>query len=392
MVCNKVTRWPLIMTTEKKEDPTIIVQETPDQEKYELLKEKLWYKQALRENSKTIDHKQVRLNIQADALPSKTFFIMNALAAIIAGYGLLADSAAVVIGAMLVAMMLGPISGIALAFIDNRWILFRTAFTTLVLGVAMIYSIGFMLGLININLPITQEILSRTQPTIMDLMIALAGGAAGAFAAVSPRLSVAVVGVAVATALVPPLVASGILLAHMEWENAGNAFILALTNIVAIQVSSSLVLWLTGFRRGSDIEVKSTVVEFIKRNFISLLFLLSLTVYLSFNFTHMLNKQLYENKVNADISEFFNKNNNIIDTIQFDKRQDFTLIRVVIRGDTPPQASDVEKLNELLKADLKKELSIVQVRFIPVEIIEARNSPNLNIKQTEAAKLVKNKN
>lgn len=391
MVCNKVTRWPLIMTTEK-EDPTIIVQETPDQEKYELLKEKLWYKQALRENSKTIDHKQVRLNIQADALPSKTFFIMNALAAIIAGYGLLADSAAVVIGAMLVAMMLGPISGIALAFIDNRWILFRTAFTTLVLGVAMIYSIGFMLGLININLPITQEILSRTQPTIMDLMIALAGGAAGAFAAVSPRLSVAVVGVAVATALVPPLVASGILLAHMEWKNAGNAFILALTNIVAIQVSSSLVLWLTGFRRGSDIEVKSTVVEFIKRNFISLLFLLSLTVYLSFNFTHMLNKQLYENKVNADISEFFNKNNNIIDTIQFDKRQDFTLIRVVIRGDTPPQASDVEKLNELLKADLKKELSIVQVRFIPVEIIEARNSPNLNIKQTEAAKLVKNKN
>ena len=392
MVCNKVTRWPLIMTTEKKEDPTIIVQEMPDQEKYELLKEKLWYKQALRENSKTIDHKQVRLNIQADALPSKTFFIMNALAAIIAGYGLLADSAAVVIGAMLVAMMLGPISGIALAFIDNRWILFRTAFTTLVLGVAMIYSIGFMLGLININLPITQEILSRTQPTIMDLMIALAGGAAGAFAAVSPRLSVAVVGVAVATALVPPLVASGILLAHMEWKNAGNAFILALTNIVAIQVSSSLVLWLTGFRRGSDIEVKSTVVEFIKRNFISLLFLLSLTVYLSFNFTHMLNKQLYENKVNADISEFFNKNNNIIDTIQFDKRQDFTLIRVVIRGDTPPQASDVEKLNELLKADLKKELSIVQVRFIPVEIIEARNSPNLNIKQTEAAKLVKNKN
>ena len=392
MVCNKVTRWPLIMTTEKKEDPTIIVQETPDQEKYELLKEKLWYKQALRENSKTIDHKQVRLNIQADALPSKTFFIMNALAAIIAGYGLLADSAAVVIGAMLVAMMLGPISGIALAFIDNRWILFRTAFTTLVLGVAMIYSIGFMLGLININLPITQEILSRTQPTIMDLMIALAGGAAGAFAAVSPRLSVAVVGVAVATALVPPLVASGILLAHIEWRNAGYAFILALTNIVAIQVSSSLVLWLTGFRRGSDIEVKSTVVEFIKRNFISLLFLLSLTVYLSFNFTHMLNKQLYENKVNADISEFFNKNNNIIDTIQFDKRQDFTLIRVVIRGDTPPQASDVEKLNELLKADLKKELSIVQVRFIPVEIIEARNSPNLNIKQTEAAKLVKNKN
>lgn len=71
----------------------------------------------------------------------------------------------------------------------------------------MIFSIGVVLGLINFNMPLTSEILSRTQPTVIDLMIALAGGAAGAFASISPRLSVAVVGVAVATALVPPLVA-----------------------------------------------------------------------------------------------------------------------------------------------------------------------------------------
>ena len=90
---------------EKDQDPTIVVENSPGQEKYELLKEKLKYKQAERENSKKIDHKQVRLNIQADALPSKTFFIMNALAAIIAGYGLLSNSAAVVIGAMLVAKL-----------------------------------------------------------------------------------------------------------------------------------------------------------------------------------------------------------------------------------------------------------------------------------------------
>lgn len=54
-------------------DPTIIISDQPQQDKYELLKEKLRYKQAKRENSKKIDHKQIRLNIQADALPSKTF-------------------------------------------------------------------------------------------------------------------------------------------------------------------------------------------------------------------------------------------------------------------------------------------------------------------------------
>ena len=376
------------MANEKDKDPTIIVENTPDQEKYEILKEKLRYKQALRENSKKIDHKQVRLNIQANALPSKTFFIMNALAAIIAGYGLLTNSSAVVIGAMLVAMMLGPISGIALSLIDNRWILFRTALTTLSLGILMIYAIGIILGLMNIDIPITHEILSRTQPTIMDLMIALAGGAAGAFASVSPRLSVAVVGVAVATALVPPLVASGILFAHMEWRNAANAFILAATNIIAIQVSSSLVLWVAGFRRGSDIEVKSNVIEFIKRNAISLIFLLILTIYLSLNFMHMLRQQLYETSIKTEVETLLNKNNNIVDTIQFEKHNDFTLIRIVVRGDTPPNAVEVGKLNDSLADDLKGKPSVAQVRFIVTEIIEAPNSPTISIQEREEAGVI----
>ena len=373
---------------EKDQDPTIVVEDSPEQEKYELLKEKLKYKQAERENSKKIDHKQVRLNIQADALPSKTFFIMNALAAIIAGYGLLSNSAAVVIGAMLVAMMLGPISGMALAFIDNRWLFFKTAFKTLVLGVSMIVSIGIILGLININLPITHEILSRTQPTIMDLMIALAGGAAGAFAAVSPRLSVAVVGVAVATALVPPLVASGILIAHLEWKHAANALLLALTNIVAIQISSSLVLWAAGFRRGSDEEVQSNVLEFIKRNAMSLIFLLGLGVYLTFNFLFMLNKQIYENHIETTIAEQLNQHNNLIDTVQFDRRSDMTLVRVVLRGDLAPQAQKISDLNQKLKQDPRGKPSMVQVRFIPVQIIQAKESPEFDMKKVEAEQLV----
>lgn len=373
---------------EKDQDPTIVVEDSPEQEKYELLKEKLKSKQAERENSKKIDHKQVRLNIQADALPSKTFFIMNALAAIIAGYGLLSNSAAVVIGAMLVAMMLGPISGIALAFNDNRWLLFKTAFRTLLLGVSMIVSIGIILGLINFNLPITHEILSRTQPTIMDLMIALAVGAAGAFAAVSPRLSVAVVGVAVATALVPPLVASGILIAHLEWKHAANALLLALTNIVAIQISSSLVLWAAGFRRGSDEEVQSNVLEFLKRNLASLVVLVLLSIYLSFNFMLMLKKQIYEQQAESMISNQFNQHNNLIDTVQFDRRKEMTLIRVVLRGDIAPKPQQISALNQKLAQDPRGKPSVVQVRFIPVQIIQAKESPDFEMKQVEAEQLV----
>ncbi|HBO72552.1 MAG TPA: TIGR00341 family protein [Acinetobacter sp.] len=372
----------------EKDKATIVINDHPEQEKIEVLKEKLRYKQALRENSKKIDHKLVRLNIQADALPTKTFFIMNALAAVIAGYGLLADSSAVVIGAMLVAMMLGPISGIALSFIDNRWILFVTALKTLALGVAMIFGIGVILGLINFNMPLTHEILSRTQPNVIDLMIALAGGAAGAFASVSPRLSVAVVGVAVATALVPPLVASGILLAHWDLRLSANALLLAFTNIIAIQISSSLVLWIAGFRRGSDEEVQSNVIEFIKRNFVSLLFLLVLGVYLTANFLHMIQKQIYETKARTAIISTLNKNNNIIDKIQFDAQSEYTLARVVVEGDTVPSSMEIQKLNEVLPKDTKKKPTIVQVRFVPVQIIQAGDKQTLNLSDRAAKRLI----
>ncbi|KXZ68716.1 DUF389 domain-containing protein [Acinetobacter venetianus] len=372
----------------EKDKATIVINDHPEQEKIEVLKEKLRYKQALRENSKKIDHKLVRLNIQADALPTKTFFIMNALAAVIAGYGLLADSSAVVIGAMLVAMMLGPISGIALSFIDNRWILFVTALKTLALGVAMIFGIGVILGLINFNMPLTHEILSRTQPNVIDLMIALAGGAAGAFASVSPRLSVAVVGVAVATALVPPLVASGILLAHWDLRLSANAMLLAFTNIIAIQISSSLVLWIAGFRRGSDEEVQSNVIEFIKRNFVSLLFLLVLGVYLTANFLHMIQKQIYETKARTTIISTLNKNNNIIDKIQFDAQSEYTLARVVVEGDTVPSSVEIQKLNDVLPKDTKKKPTIVQVRFIPIHIIQAGDKQALNLSDQAAKRLI----
>lgn len=79
------------------------------------------------------------------------------------------------------------------------------------------------------------------------------------------------------------------MLAHAELRHSANAFLLALTNMVAIQISSSLVLWIAGLR-GSNEQVQSIVLEFIKRNAISLIFLLILAIYLSANFIHMLQK------------------------------------------------------------------------------------------------------
>ena len=152
----------------------------------------------------------------------------------------------VVIGAMIIAMLLGPIAGVSMGLVDRNNALLWKALPTLLGGFLIVYGMAFLLGLIHHDLPLTDEIYARTTPNLMDLMIALGGGAAGAFSMIAPRLSVAFVGVAIATALVPPLSASAICLARGEF--AFGVFLLTFTNIVGIQVAGSVAMWLGGYR------------------------------------------------------------------------------------------------------------------------------------------------
>ncbi|MEC7121318.1 MAG: DUF389 domain-containing protein [Pseudomonadota bacterium] len=368
-------------------NPTLKKSDDPELQKYERLKEKLRYKRARRESERKINHKEVRLSIEAGALPSKTFYIMNSLSAVIAGYGLLANSPAVVIGAMLVAMMLGPISGVALALIDYRVLLLRTSLLTLCGGLSVVIGVGIVLGIVHHDLPMTAEIMARTQPNVMDLMIALAGGAAGAFASISTRLSVAVVGVAVATALVPPLVAGGILLAHFDWSNAFGALLLAFVNMVAIQFSSSLVLWIAGFRRLGDEELANTHLAFVKRNIVSLLLLTALGIYLTLNLLGSMAQQRYQSTVAQQLNQALQQGNNVLITTQFVRQDQIMLVRAVLRGDQAPTPNQVQQIEQALPQSPSGRATRVQVRFVPVQIIQAPDLGEQPLKQQEAKQL-----
>lgn len=169
---------------------------------------------------------QARLEIAEASAFDLPYAIMNFLATVVACYGLLANSPAVVIGAMILAMLLGPISGVALALVDGDIGLLRKALFAELGGVLLVVVTAFVVGFVHRDIPLTHEIMVRTAPNFFDLMIALASGAAGAYASVSTRLSVAFIGVAVATALVPPLACCGMLLARGDAELAGGAFYL----------------------------------------------------------------------------------------------------------------------------------------------------------------------
>lgn len=189
----------------------------------------------------------VRRSIALGSGLTPQYLIMNGLATTVAVYGLLSDSTAVVIGAMIIAMLLGPIMGLALGLVDGDTSLLKRAAISEAVGAALVLALGLLLGRIHSDLPITPEIMARVHPNLLDLMIALAGGAAGAYATVSPKVSVGLVGVAISTALVPPLTACGICLSRGMNDLALGAFLLFATNLVAIQASASIVLYLHGF-------------------------------------------------------------------------------------------------------------------------------------------------
>jgi uncharacterized hydrophobic protein (TIGR00271 family) len=185
--------------------------------------------------------------------------MMNAAATLIAGFGLLENSPAVIIGAMLIALLFGPIVGIALGLAEANLPLLRRALLAEVVGALLVLAAGLLIGISTRDLNIGSEILGRTSPSLVDLLIGLVGGLAGGFTFVSPGLSSVVVGVAIATALVPPLTTCGILLARNLPTLAAGAFVLFLANFTAIALGAMIVFLLAGHRPAAADKAKKVL-------------------------------------------------------------------------------------------------------------------------------------
>jgi uncharacterized hydrophobic protein (TIGR00271 family) len=120
---------------------------------------------------------QRRRAVEDAAALGRPHLLMNVAATLIAGFGLFEDSPAVIIGAMLIAALLGPIQGMAMALAESDLRLLRVSFTAEVLGAALVLVLGIALGTIDRVSPLGHEILARTAPNILDLLIGLVGGA-----------------------------------------------------------------------------------------------------------------------------------------------------------------------------------------------------------------------
>jgi len=178
------------------------------------------------------------------------FWILLFFSVVIATFGLLANSTAVVIGAMLLAPLMTPIMGFAAALVMVWGKRMSESLTLIVM--ASLFAVGLSMLITRVSPdillnPLPDEVLGRTAPNLNDLFIALAAGGAGAFATVREDVSASLPGVAIAVALVPPISTVGIVLGAGKYDLAGGALLLFLTNIAGIILSAALVLLATGF-------------------------------------------------------------------------------------------------------------------------------------------------
>lgn len=178
---------------------------------------------------------------------SATYLALAALSTVVAGVGLLRGDLAVVIGAMVIAPLLRPNIALALAATLGDGELALRSLKTNGAGLVVAFPLAFALGwLVEVD-PTVSTLAARTSIDLGDLALALAAGAAGTLA-FTRGLSAAVIGVMVAVALLPPLVAGGILLGAGHLRAATGALLLTVGNLVGVNLAAVATFWLQKVR------------------------------------------------------------------------------------------------------------------------------------------------
>ncbi len=198
------------------------------------------------------------------------FAALMGFSTVIAALGIQTDSTAVVIGAMLVAPLMTPILATSASLLMGWPIRALRSLALVGAGMAIAIGLSFLIARYApefVEVTVNSQVTSRTSPTLLDLMIALAAGAAGGYAVCRPDVSDSLPGVAIAVAVVPPLSVVGITLAAGEYGLAAGALLLFLTNLVGIIIASIAVFVAVGFLPWARMEAKR---EQLQRSMVTL--------------------------------------------------------------------------------------------------------------------------
>jgi uncharacterized hydrophobic protein (TIGR00271 family) len=190
---------------------------------------------------------QMSSDLLVESTIDSTYLILIVSSCVIATFGLLTNSAAVIIGAMIIAPLMLPIRGLAFGALEGNPALFRRGLVAVAVGTVLAVTLASLLGKLVGIANFGSEVLSRSEPTLLDLGIAIAAGSVSGYAKVQPRISESLAGTAIAVALMPPLCVIGLGLSQSNWTLAQGSTLLYLTNLLGITLSCMLTFLLAGY-------------------------------------------------------------------------------------------------------------------------------------------------
>lgn len=290
----------------------------------------------------------------------KRMAVLIVISTVIATGGLLSNSAAVVIGAMLVAPMMRPVMAAAAA-ITLGWP--KRLYNSLVLVVAMTIAVVAIAAGLTMLAPemvtIPEQVMARTVPTFFDLVIALASGAGGAYV-MTRKESSAIPGVAMAVSLLPPLASCGILFVFLENYLAFKAYILFVTNFLAMTLAGAVTFLVSGI---SPVKSRKRSSAFIRKY--TLLFVM-LVVAVSVPLSYFSEEHWYDAKYKAAKSEalqgWLQKNNLELTDVRISEKKQIVYLDLI--GAEPPLF--IEDLYEIIK---QKRIQLGEHRNFSIETV-----------------------
>ena len=191
--------------------------------------------------------KDLFIALRDDARLDSTYVVLMVLSTMLATVGLFLDSASVIIGAMVLAPLMAPIISLSMSMLRYDQRLLKQSLKTVAAGIIVALAVSFTFTLASPYQPLTGEMQGRLSPSILDLIVAIVAGIAGAYTKSYKEILQSLAGVAIAVALVPPLAVAGIGLGRFDIVFFANAFLLFATNLIGIVLAAIITFRVLGY-------------------------------------------------------------------------------------------------------------------------------------------------
>jgi uncharacterized hydrophobic protein (TIGR00271 family) len=295
------------------------------------------------------EFKDLFIGLRSSAKFSSIFLTLMILSTLLATTGLFANSTSVVIGAMILAPLMQPIVSLAMGTIRTDISLISQSIKTLFIGVFMAILFSSLFTILMPLKEITPEMMSRLHPNVLDLMVAIFSGIAGAYATAKEEIAKSLAGVAIAVALVPPLSVTGIGLGMLNPEVIYGSFLLFATNLIGIILSASLTFVVLGY---SPVHraTKAIVYTFLMMLFVSIPLVLS--------FVELVEKNNYLNQLKSIKHVVINKHDLEFNVIELKETKGKLALELNVISDEVVPKDDLRELKKEIETKIKKDISL----------------------------------